>query len=164
MLCPVELRARNRCRLLKAPIDRSKINYLQALFKEETMQRLRNLTIRNKHASSCQQKTPGSNIQSIFASAGDKPMFPIGRLFSQFAQHARHDFLVFQNSQIQLDDLNFISFLKYLFYFRLQTLKEQPCTFAISLKDSVATYVDPKPVSQFGGKRFGNTEGNAEGQ
>src|SRR5262245_54072426 len=85
MLCPVELRARNRRRSKKRSYQGSKINYLQALFKEETMQRLRYLTIGNKHPSSRQQKTPGSNIQSIFARAGGEAMFTVGGLFSQFS-------------------------------------------------------------------------------
>src|SRR5215510_5316269 len=164
MLCPVELRARNRGRSEKARIDRSKINYLQALFKEETMQRLRNFTIGNKHAYSRQQETPGSNIQSIFARASGEPMFAVGRLFSQFTQQACHDFLMVQDRQIQLDDFNFVSFLKYPLYFRFKTLKEQPCTLAISFKDSVATHIDLKPLPQFSGKRFRNTEGHAESQ
>src|SRR5262245_7955543 len=128
------------------------------------MQRLRNLTIGNKQTPSRQQEPPGSNIQSIFARAGGKPMFPIDRLFSQFTQQTRHDFLMLQDSQIQLDDFNFVSFLKYFLYFRLETLKEQPYTLAISLKDSVATHVDLKPLPQFSGKRFRNTEGHTEGQ
>src|SRR6266850_3918377 len=71
---------------------------------------------------------------------------------------------MFQDRQIQFDDFHFLFFLKYLLYFRLQPPKEQPRTLAISLKDSVAAYVDPKPLSQFNGQRFGNTERHAEAQ
>jgi hypothetical protein len=92
-------------------------------------------------------KTPGGNIQSVFAHAGRKSVFSIDRLFSQCFQQTSHDLLVFQDAQIQLDDSNFIFLLKYSFYFGLYTLKEDPCPFSTSLKDSVAAYIDPKPLA-----------------
>ena len=87
MLCPVELRARINAedrdvgRLLK-------IDYLQTLFKKETMERLRYFSIGNKHRAIRQQKTPSRDIQSILGvpCSGGKTMFPVRRRFAEFAE------------------------------------------------------------------------------
>src|SRR5919108_1053609 len=85
----------------------SKINYLQTLFKKETMESLRYFPIGDEHRAVRQQEPPSRDIQPILAVASrGKAMLPVSRCFSQFAEQTGNQLFMRQPGEVELDDLN----------------------------------------------------------